>query len=231
MSTLLITIVPSLLIILFFVKSDLFPEPNNQIFKIFLYGILLCIPAFIINTALGTFFANAGFNGVLLPSLLSAAPVEEILKFTVLYYLVYKMKDFNEPIDGIVYGVTVSLGFATLENIYYVYVLSDYYNVSSQSLAILRSFSTIPAHGIFGATMGYFFMKYSFIKKQNNLTLCIIVPILLHASYNFFVSTNFIVALLIIIISWFILLNTFSKLKKKQRNKQRKKKKEYEKKV
>jgi len=227
MPTLLITIVPSLLIILFFVKSDLFPEPNNQIFKIFFYGVLLCIPAFIINTALGTFFANAGFNGVLLPSLLSAAPVEEILKFIVLYYLVYKMKDFNEPIDGIVYGVTVSLGFATLENIYYVYVLSDYYNVSSQSLAMLRSFSTIPAHGIFGATMGYFFMKYSFIRKQDNLTLCIIVPILLHASYNFFVSTNFLAALLIIIISWFILLNAFSKLKSKQK----KKKKEYEKKV
>ena len=227
MLTLLITIVPSLLIILFFVKSDLFPEPNNQIFKIFLYGILLCIPAFIINTVFGSFFSNVGFNGTLLPSLLSAAPVEEILKFTVLYYLVYKMKDFNEPIDGIVYGVTVSLGFATLENIYYVYVLSDYYNVSSQSLAMLRSFSTIPAHGIFGATMGYFFMKYSFIKKQDNLTLCIIVPILLHASYNFFVSTNFLLALLVIFISWLILLNAFSKLK----NKQKKKKKEYEKKI
>tara|TARA_B110000902_G_scaffold127374_1_gene148503 strand:- start:224 stop:907 length:684 start_codon:yes stop_codon:yes gene_type:complete len=227
MLTLLITIVPSLLIILFFMKSDLFPEPNNQIFKIFFYGILLCIPAFIINTALGTFFSNIGFDGTLLPTLLTAAPIEEILKFIVLYYLVYKMKDFNEPIDGIVYGVTVSLGFATLENIYYVYVLSDYYNVSSQSLAILRSFSTIPAHGIFGATMGYFFMKYSFIKKQDNLTLCIIVPILLHASYNFFVSTNFLIALLIIFISWFILLNAFSKLK----NKQKKKKKEYEKKV
>ena len=227
MSTLLITIVPSLLIILFFMKSDLFPEPNNQIFKIFFYGILLCIPAFIINTALGTFFSNIGFDGTLLPTLLTAAPIEEILKFIVLYYLVYKMKDFNEPIDGIVYGVTVSLGFATLENIYYVYVLSDYYNVSSQSLAILRSFSTIPAHGIFGATMGYFFMKYSFIRKQDNLILCIIVPILLHASYNFFVSTNFLVALLIIIISWFILLNAFSKLKKKQK----KKKKEYEKKI
>ena len=35
--------------------------------------------------------------------------------------LVYKMKDFNEPTDGIVYGVCASLGFATLENFYYVY--------------------------------------------------------------------------------------------------------------
>ena len=46
------------------------------------------------------------------------------------------MKDFNEPIDGIVYGVTVSLGFATLENFYYVYLLADYFDTSSMSLAI-----------------------------------------------------------------------------------------------
>ena len=137
------------------------------------------------------------------------------------------MKDFNEPIDGIVYGVTVSLGFATLENIYYVYVLSDYFGTTSQGLAILRSFSAIPAHAIFGATMGYFFMKYSFIQKQNNLALCLIVPIILHGIYNFFVSSYFAISLLTVIISWIILLRAFSRLKKSQL----KKKREYEKKI
>ncbi len=137
------------------------------------------------------------------------------------------MKDFNEPIDGIVYGVTVSLGFATLENIYYVYVLSDYFGTSSQGLAILRSFSAIPAHAIFGATMGYFFMKYSFIQKQNNLAMCLIVPILLHGIYNFFAIQYFIISLLTVVISWIVLLRAFSRLKKYQL----KKKREYEKKI
>ena len=227
MATLLITILPSLLIVLFFVKSDRFPEPTNQIIKIFFYGIFLCIPAFYINTALGEIYANTEIGEGLISSFLSAAPVEEVLKFSVLYSLVYKMKEFNEPIDGIVYGVTVSLGFATLENIYYVYALSDYFDTSSQSLAILRSFSAIPAHGIFGATMGYFFMKYSFIQKQNNLALCMIVPILLHGAYNFFAHTYFIVSLLIVIISWVVVLRAFSRLKKSQKTKKR----EYEKKI
>ena len=80
---------------------------------------------------------------------LTAAPVEEGLKLSVLYYFVYKMKDFNEPMDGIVYGVTVSLGFATLENFYYVYLLADYFKTTSMSLAILRSFSAVPAHAVF----------------------------------------------------------------------------------
>ena len=227
MATLLITILPSLLIITFFVMSDRFPEPTNQIIKIFFYGILLCFPAFYLNSALMGVYANTGIGDDLISSFLTAAPVEEVLKFTVLYSLVYKMKDFNEPIDGIVYGVSVSLGFATLENIYYVYALSDYFNTTSQSLAILRSFSAIPAHGVFGATMGYFFMKYSFISKQNNLALCMIVPILLHGSYNFFAHTYFIVSLLIVIISWVVVLRSFARLKKSQK----KKKREYEKKV
>ena len=227
MATLLITILPSLLIVLFFVKSDRFPEPTSQIIKIFMFGIFLCIPAFYINTALDEIYSNTNISKALIRSFLSAAPVEEVLKFTVLYSLVYKMKDFNEPIDGIVYGVTVSLGFATLENIYYVYFLSDYFDTSQQALAVLRSFSAIPAHGIFGATMGYFFMKYAFIKKENNLALCMIVPILLHGAYNYFAYTSFIIALLLVIISWIVLLRAFSRLKKSQK----KKRKEYEKKV
>ena len=227
MTTLLITILPSILIVAYFVKSDRFPEPSSEIIKIFLYGIVICFPAYYLNTTLGDIYASKGIGEGLISSFLTAAPVEEILKFSVLYSLVYKMKDFNEPIDGIVYGVAVSLGFATLENIYYVYVLSDYFGTTSQGLAILRSFSAIPAHGIFGATMGYFFMKYTFIKKENNLALCMIVPILLHGAYNYFAGSIFIISLLIVIISWIVLLKNFSRLKKSQK----KKKREYEKKV
>ena len=84
MGTLLITILPSLLIVFFFVKSDQFPEPTNQIVKIFFYGILLCFPAFYLNSALIDVYANTGIDDVLISSFLSAAPIEEVLKFTVL---------------------------------------------------------------------------------------------------------------------------------------------------
>ena len=76
------------------------------------------------------------------------------------------MKEFDEPTDGMVYGVIASLGFATLENIYYVYVLKDYFETTSMTLAIVRSFSAIPAHALFGAFMGYYLMKYAFISKK-----------------------------------------------------------------
>ena len=123
------------------------------------------------------------------------------------------MKDFNEPIDGIVYGVTASLGFATLENIYYVYLLAGYFETTSMTLALLRSFSAIPAHAVFGIFMGYFFMRYAFVKKGDNLIFAFLVPFTLHGCYNLFTASNFYISLILIIVSWIVAIKMFSKLK------------------
>tara|TARA_X000000368_G_scaffold72052_1_gene52682 strand:+ start:52 stop:735 length:684 start_codon:yes stop_codon:yes gene_type:complete len=227
MQLLLITILPSILIVLFFVKSDRFKEPTKEIIKVFFLGILITIPAYFLNTYLSEIWYSTNASEGLISSFLTAAPVEEGLKLSVLYFFVYKMKDFNEPVDGIVYGVTVSLGFATLENIYYVYLLADYFETTSMTLAILRSFSAIPAHAVFGVFMGYFFMKYAFIKKGDNLIFAFLIPFVLHGCYNLFTSSNFIISLILIIISWIIALRMFARLKKTQKTKRR----EYEKKV
>ena len=228
MSLLLVTILPSILIILFFVNSDKFKEPKSEIIKVFIFGILITIPAYILNTFLGDFwYNNTKVSQNLISSFLTAAPVEEGLKLSILYYFVYKMKDFNEPVDGIVYGVTASLGFATLENIYYVYLLADHFQTTSMALAVVRSFSAVPAHAVFGIFMGYFFMKYSFIKKGDNLFFAFIVPFVLHGCYNLFIASNFFVSLSLVIIAWIVALRLFSRLKKTQKTKRR----EYEKKI
>ena len=228
MALLLVTILPSIFIILFFVYSDKFKEPRGEIFRVFIYGILITIPAYFLNTYLDAFwYNNFKVSEELIGSFLTAAPVEEGLKLSILYFFVYKMKDFNEPIDGIVYGVTASLGFATLENFYYVYILADYFQTSSMSLAIARSFSAVPAHAVFGVFMGYFFMRYSFIKKRDNLFFAFIIPFVLHGCYNLFVNSNFYVSLFLIFIAWIIALKMFSRLKKTQKEK----KKEYERKI
>ena len=227
MQLLLVTILPSILIVIFFVKSDRFKEPTKEIIKVFLLGILITIPAYFLNTYLSEIWYSTNASEGLISSFLTAAPVEESLKLSVLYFFVYKMKDFNEPIDGIVYGVTVSLGFATLENIYYVYLLADYFETTSMTLAIVRSFSAIPAHAVFGIFMGYFFMKYVFIKKGDNLIFAFLIPFVLHGCYNLFTYSNFIVSIILIAVSWIVALRMFARLKKTQSTKKR----EYEKKI
>ena len=228
MALLLVTVLPSILIILFFVYSDKFREPRGEIVKVFIYGILITIPAYFLNTYLNAFwYNNFRVSEGLIGSFLTAAPVEEGLKLSILYFFVYKMKDFNEPIDGIVYGVTASLGFATLENFYYVYLLADYYQTSSMSLAVARSFSAVPAHAVFGVFMGYFFMKYVFVKKGDNLLFAFMIPFVLHGCYNLFTVSNFYISLGLILISWIIALKMFAGLKEIQKSKRS----EYEKKI
>ena len=227
MPLLLATILPSVFIVIFFVVSDKFREPNWEIIKIFIFGLLITIPAFFANFFLISFFSqNTLASQHLISSFLTAAPVEEGLKFLVLFLVVYKMKNFNEPLDGMVYGLCVSLGFATLENVYYVY-LSEFKEITPMTLAIVRSFTAVPAHGVFGAMMGYFFMKYSYINKKDNLFFCFFIPFLLHGFYNLFAGVNFFYAAILIIVAWIIALRLFSRLKKSQKSKRR----EYEKKI
>ena len=227
MQLLFATILPSILIVLFFVISDKFREPASQIIKVFLFGVLITIPAFFLNSFIHGILINTNMSEALIGSFFSAGPVEEGLKLLILYFFIYNMKHFNEPIDGIVYGVSVSLGFATLENYYYVFHLAEEFQTTSMNLALLRAVSAVPAHAVFGVIMGYFFMKYSYIKKGDNLIFAFLAPFLLHSLYNFFTFYNFLIALILVIISWIVALRLFSGLKKKQR----KKRKEYEKKI
>ena len=225
MYLLLVTIIPSIIIILFFTLSDRFKEPKKSIIKVFFYGCLICIPAFFINTYLDSFwFYQTKVPEELIGSFLVPALVEEALKFSILYYVVYKMKDFNEPIDGVVYGVTVSLGFATLENVYYVF-FSGYQD--PLAVAYLIAFSAIPGHALDGVFMGYFFMKYVYVQKRNNLMLTFIVPYFLHAYYNYFAVVNYKIMYLELIVGWALAFILFRNLISKQKTK----KNEYEKKI
>ena len=227
MQLLLVTILPSILIVLFFVKSDRFKEPTKEIIKVFLLGILITIPAYFLNTYLSEIWYSTNASEGLISSFLTAAPVEESLKLSVLYFFVYKMKDFNEPIDGIVYGITASLGFATLENLYYVYLLADYFEVTSMQLAIVRAFSAVPAHASFGIVMGNFFMKYAYVNKKENLVLAFLIPAFLHSVYNYYVVTDYYVSFALIILTWVFGIKIFFSLRKKQKRKRT----EYEKKI
>ena len=156
MSTLFITIAPSILILLYFYLSDKFKEPKKTITIVFFLGILICLPAGIINSFMENNFKDV-FSERLLFSFLGPAWSEEFLKFIILYLIVLRRNEFNEPMDGIVYGVTVSLGFATYENYDYVFRLAELWEIDPYQVAIWRSYSAIPLHGLNGCIMGFYF--------------------------------------------------------------------------
>lgn len=186
MNTLLITIVPSILILLFFFLSDKFKEPKGSVVLVFFLGILICLPAGIINDFMyKNFNDGSDLSEKLYSSFLAPAWGEELLKFIILYFVVLRRNEFNEPMDGIVYGVTVSLGFATYENYDYVFRLAELWEIDPYQMAIWRSYTAVPLHGLNGCVMGFYFGMYSFTANKKYLILCLLIPYLIHGFYNF----------------------------------------------
>ena len=223
MSTLLITIVPSLLILLYFFLSDKFKEPKGTIALVFGLGVLICLPAGIINEFMEKNFSNI-FSEKLLFSFLGPAWGEEILKFLILYTIVIKRNEFNETMDGIVYGVVASLGFATYENYDYVFRLAETWNIDPAQMAIWRSYSAVPMHGLNGCIMGFYFGKYAFTADKKYLVLSLLIPFLLHGFYNFLEYPFHFMIVGIMIVYAIILHSDLKKLQLKK-NKEREEKK------
>ena len=113
------------------------------------------------------------------------ALIEEYFKYLALTKYAYKKDSFNEPMDGIVYGVAVSLGFATLENYEYVFILAEKWEIEPYTMAIWRSYSAVPMHGLLGCIMGFYFGMYSFTANKKYLILCLLIPFVIHGLYNF----------------------------------------------
>ena len=118
---------------------------------------------------------------------LSVGFTEELLKFLVVMLIIYPNKNFDEPFDGIVYSVFVGMGFATAENM--TFVLQG-----GAGLAVMRMLSAIPAHFVFAVIMGYYLGKAKSSKDSQFLFigLSLLIPVLIHSLYDYFLFLDFV---------------------------------------
>jgi RsiW-degrading membrane proteinase PrsW (M82 family) len=107
---------------------------------------------------------------------------EELSKFLVVRYFCYPQKRFDEPLDGIVYSVMVSMGFATIENMNYVFT-------HGYGTAFVRMFLSVPAHATFGVVMGFFIGKAKFDSAHSfkHLLTGLLIAVLFHGTFDFFI--------------------------------------------
>jgi len=112
--------------------------------------------------------------------------IEEFSKYLMVRGFLQPRTVFNEPYDGIIYAVMVSMGFAAVENIMYVIQ-------GGMEVALLRAFTAIPAHATFGIIMGYYMGKAKFSKKKYKWNLVgLFTAVLFHGAYDFFLFIGFI---------------------------------------
>jgi len=167
-------------------------EPLGLLLMSFLYGALSTIVTLLIS-AFVTGSMSINENSVVdqfFNAFFMVALVEEFSKFIFVRFLLYPNKNFNEPFDGIVYAVMVSMGFATLENVLYTFQ----YGVTT---GILRMFTAVPAHATFGVLMGYYLGKAKFIHRRETYYgfIALFVATVFHGAYDYFWFISYIPAI------------------------------------
>ena len=169
-------------------KDSLQPEPKGQLRKAFYLGVLSCFLSFLISgplNLLGVFHENVStlLDAIRL-SFFGAAIPEEIAKFVVLWFFLRNNPYFDEKVDGIVYAACVSMGFAALENIFYLYSNIDNF----MTVGVVRAIFAVPGHLCFGIMMGYYYSLVKFYpnskRHTTNCIMVLLVPILLHGLYD-----------------------------------------------
>jgi RsiW-degrading membrane proteinase PrsW (M82 family) len=185
--TLVAAAAPSLFLLTFFYLKDRYErEPLLHILMAFGLGLYAMIAAQgMASTAEGWISADwlrmGGEPTKLLDAFLLSGFIEETAKWVVLVTAVYHWDEFDEPLDGVVYGVAVALGFATLENLLFVARLG-------LGVAWQRALFAVPAHALFGATMGYYVGRAKFDRGGalwRDRALCIAVPSVFHGLYDY----------------------------------------------
>jgi hypothetical protein len=158
--------------------------------KVFLAGILIALPAGEMNSFIKSTFKNGNpINDALLGGFFAGGLVEELLKFSVLYFFVLKTNSFKNQFEAIFYGIAVSVSFAIIENFTYVYSHKELLQyLTSQEIALARSYSALLMHTLNGIIMGFYFSFFAVDKDKKFLGFCILLPILFHGSYNFLIT-------------------------------------------
>lgn len=162
------------------------PEPAGQLVKAFLIGVLSVPLSLCISIPLGLIgvypVETTSILGCISTAFFGAAIPEEIAKFIMLWLALRKNPYFDEKMDGIVYAVCVSLGFAALENVMYLFSNAESY----LSVGIARAIFAVPGHFCFGILMGYYYSLAKFYPKSvtKNKVLVLIAPIIAHGLYD-----------------------------------------------
>ena len=176
-------IAPGLALLSYFYLKDYYQtEPITVVLKAFVYGMCLVFPIMFLQYILqAEGIVKTDFD----TTFLSAALLEEFFKWFILMFAIYQHIAFDEPYDGIVYGASVSLGFATMENTLYLVA-------NGVEHALTRAILPVSSHALFGVIMGFYLgkAKFSTKKRKYYIGVALVVPFLLHGVYDFILMTQ-----------------------------------------
>ena len=180
-----LAVLPAVLLWLYIWKKDTQKEPTSWLLKAVLWGVGICIPVAFLEVGIESVLFDGAkpsslFDTTVMAFFVAALP-EEAFKLLVLWLLLRKNPYFDEHFDGIVYAVCVGLGFAAIENLFYL--LKEQENW--MAVAASRSLLAVPGHYAFAVLMGYYYSVYHFVDRSPKVAVSIfLVPFVAHGVYD-----------------------------------------------
>ena len=180
-----IAIAPGIAISLFvYFLHEFGRESVRQLLFSFVLGMLATVPPLLIQLTAGDVREDPSRHSVLgfaWYAFIIVALSEEGSKYLLLRYYAYPQSGFRGPFDGILFSVMIGMGFATVENIEYVWQFGLETGVS-------RFFLSVPAHASFAVLMGY---QVGWAKREPErrrwwMAKGLSIAVLFHGSFDFF---------------------------------------------
>lgn len=203
-----LAVIPSIVLLVKVYQADkVEKEPAPLLFKLFVMGLesAFCaavVEALLINYGLNTLVRLGLLEGEgslfyhAIEAFLIVAVAEEGFKFYFLKKTTWNHPAFDYRFDAVVYAVFVSLGFATIENILYVWG-SQIESGTGLQLSVYRGVLSVPAHCVFAVAMGihYGAAKYAqgheqFDLEEAGLRKALLIPVLMHGFFDFALMMN-----------------------------------------
>lgn len=204
----LLAVIPSVFLLIKVYQADkVEKEPAPLLFKLFIKGLesaffAAVVEALLINFGLNTLVhlglieGEGSFLYHAIEAFLIVAVAEEGFKYYFLKQTTWNHPAFDYRFDAVVYAVFVSLGFATIENILYVWG-SQIESGTGLQLSVYRGVLSVPAHCVFAVAMGihYGAAKYAqgheqFDLEEAGLRKAFLVPVLMHGFFDFALMMN-----------------------------------------
>lgn len=231
-----LALLPAIVLCIYVYRKDrVEKEPLGLLLKLLFFGALSCGPVVAFEVLFGgildLFFPPGYVISIAAHHFIGVALVEESFKFIVLIWLTRKNKEYNSFFDGMIYAIFVSLGFAALENVMYVFN-------NGVAVGIMRAVMSVPGHMFFAVLMGYHYSLWHLTEKsaeieeqlksqglirndlppfsaQKDKALSLIMPIAAHGFYNTCCSVGTGLSMVVLFAFLiFMYIHCFKKIKK-----------------
>lgn len=149
-----------------------------MITKTFSVGMASALVAAVLEKVFITFGGRFDWSYLSLPVISGNAFIEEFIKFLAVFIFISAAKEFDEPIDRMIYMIVAALGFAAAENFFFLSTLTS--NHEFFSIAILRFIGATLMHSLASGILGYAWAKHSAF-------LGILIATIIHTIFNYIV--------------------------------------------